>query len=122
MKINFVRLENFRNVEFADVRLDAQSVWIRGKNAQGKTNLLESLGMLCALRSFRTSDMSAIVACGKDEARILAGVWHEKFGECEILISVSDKRRVSVNGEETKFSDFIGKFPALAMATKTSGF
>lgn len=118
MKINFVRLENFRNVEFADVRLDAQSVWIRGKNAQGKTNLLESLGMLCALRSFRTSDMSAIVACGKDEARILAGVWHEKFGECEILISVSDKRRVSVNGEETKFSDFIGKFPALAMGNE----
>ena len=115
MKIKFARLENFRNIGFADVPLDSPNVWIFGNNAQGKTNLLEALGLLCALRSFRTSDMSAMVSCGKNEARILAGVAHETFGECQVLISISDRRRVFVEDEEVKFSDFIGRFPALAM-------
>lgn len=73
-----------------------------------------------ALRSALVQDIGHVgnSRVRQRRARILAGVWHEKFGECEILISVSDKRRVSVNGEETKFSDFIGKFPALAMGNE----
>lgn len=118
MKINFVRLENFRNAEFADVPLDAPNVWIYGNNAQGKTNLLEALGLLCAMRSFRTPDMSAMIAHGKNRAQILAGISHEKYGECEVLISISDKRRVFINDEEFKFSDFIGRFPVLAMGNE----
>ncbi len=116
MKINFVRLENFRNAEFADIPLDALNVWIRGANAQGKTNLLEATGLLCALRSFRTSDMSAMIRHGEKNARILVGIEHEKFGDCEVLISISNKRQVFIGGEEIKFSDFIGEFPALAMS------
>ena len=118
VKINFVRLENFRNIGFADVSLDCPNVWICGKNAQGKTNLLEALGMLCALRSFRTSEMSATVACGSSEARVLAGISHEKFGDCQVLLSISAKRRAFIGEEEIKFSDFIGRFPVLAMGNE----
>ncbi len=116
MKIYFARLENFRNVEFADVRFDSQNVWIRGQNAQGKTNLLEATGLLYALRSFRTSEMSAMIRHKEKCARVLVGVSHETLGECEVIISISDKRRVSINSEEIKFSEFIGTFPALAMS------
>ena len=116
MKIKFIRLENFRNVEFADVQLDAQNVWIYGQNAQGKTNLLEATGLLHALRSFRTSEMSAMIRCGEKTARILTGVWHETLGECEVVIEISDKRRVFIGEEEIKFSEFIGMFPTLAMS------
>lgn len=116
MKIKFIRLENFRNAEFADVQLDTQNVWIYGQNAQGKTNLLEATGLLHALRSFRTSEMSAMIRYGEKSARILAGISHETFGECEVMISISDKRKAYIGDEEIKFSDFIGKFPALAMS------
>lgn len=118
MKINFARLENFRNVAFADIALRADSVWIRGQNAQGKTNLLEALGLLYALRSFRTSEMSAMILHGQKRTRALMGISHENFGECEVIISISDKREASVDGEDIKFSDFIGKFPALAMGSE----
>ena len=30
-------MHNFRNVEFADIQLEHNSMWIHGKNAQGKT-------------------------------------------------------------------------------------
>lgn len=116
MKINFIRLENFRNVEFADVQLDAQNVWIHGQNAQGKTNLLEATGLLYALRSFRTSEMSAMVRYGEKSARVLAGISHETLGDCEVMVSIGDKRQAYIGDEEIKFSDFIGTFPALAMS------
>lgn len=116
MKINFIRLENFRNVDFADVQFDAQNVWIYGQNAQGKTNLLEATSLLHALRSFRTSEMSAMIRYGETSARILAGISHETLGYCEVVIDISDKRRVYIGDEEIKFSDFIGTFPTLAMS------
>ncbi len=118
MKINFVRLQNFRNVEFAEVPFDAPSVWISGSNAQGKTNLLESVGMLAALRSFRTSDMKALIYQGQTQASILAEVEHETQGKCEVQIEISDKRKVFVDGEEIKYTDYIGKFPALAICSE----
>ncbi|MBQ6535142.1 MAG: DNA replication and repair protein RecF [Opitutales bacterium] len=117
MKIKFVRLENFRNAEFADVPLGSQNVWIRGRNAQGKSNLLEALGMLRAMRSFRTPDMSALVRRGEKLARIFAGIEFESGGECSVEISISDKRKAVVDGEEIKYSEFIGRFPALAMGS-----
>ena len=73
MKIKFARLQNFRNVGFAEIGLDAASVWICGANAQGKTNLLEALGLLAAARSFRTSDISVLVKKGEKSAAVLVG-------------------------------------------------
>ena len=88
MKIKFARLQNFRNVAFAEIDLDADSVWICGANAQGKTNLLEALGLLAAARSFRTSDISALVKKGEKSAAALFGARTEETGDSEILIEI----------------------------------
>lgn len=72
VKIKFARLQNFRNVGFAEIGLDAASVWICGANAQGKTNLLEALGLLAAARSFRTSDISVLVKKGRNPRQCLS--------------------------------------------------
>ncbi|MFR6032229.1 MAG: AAA family ATPase [Bacilli bacterium] len=119
MKINFVRLQNFRNVEFAEADLDSRSVWICGQNAQGKTNLLEALGLLPALRSFRTQNLKALVRQSCKEAAILACVETCGSEYNEIEIRISDRRSVRIDGSEIdKFSDYIGKFPALAMTSE----
>lgn len=119
MKINFVRLRNFRNVEFADLEFEGNSVWICGDNGQGKTNLLESLGFLSALRSFRTSKTPALIRKACDFAEILAGIEHENFGNSQVEIFIGkNERKVFVDGEKcSRFADFIGKFPALAMCS-----
>ena len=119
MKINFVRLQNFRNVEFAEADLNSRSVWICGQNAQGKTNLLEALGLLPALRSFRTQNLKALVRQSCKEAAVLACVETSKSECSEIEIRISDRRRVCIdNSEVEKFADYIGKFPALAMTSE----
>ena len=119
MKIKFARLQNFRNVEFAEVEFGADSVWICGANAQGKTNLLEALGLLAAARSFRTTDISAMIRKGAKSAAILVGVDIESARESEVVIEISKTRKISVDGLELpKLGDFIGRFPALPMTSE----
>ena len=110
MKIKFARLQNFRNVGFAEIGLDAASVWICGANAQGKTNLLEALGLLAAARSFRTSDISVLVKKGEKSAAVLVGAEVEGAGETEILIEISKTRKIFIDGGQVaKLGDFIGR-------------
>lgn len=118
MKINFIRLQNFRNVEFASVNFDSDSVWICGENAQGKTNLLESVGLLNALRSFRTAKNSAMIRHCCDSAKILVSLEREGLGESEVEITISQKREVLIDGEPEKFSSFIGNFPTVAASSE----
>ncbi len=120
MRVKFVRLQNFRNVGFSEADLDAQSVWISGANAQGKTNLLEAAGLLNAFRSFRTSQLNSLIKFGEKQASVLMGVSHEIYGDCEVRMEISSaQKKIFIGGEEQKrLSDFIGKFPALALCSE----
>ena len=119
VKLNFIRLLDFRNVEFAEVRLDAPSVWIHGANAQGKTNLLEAVGMLNAARSFRSASPEALVRMGAKTARILAEAALDGGRTSQIEIAVGEEKYVVVDGEKTaKLADFIGKFPVLTITNE----
>ena len=53
MIIETLRLRNFRNYENLSVSFDPKLNVITGKNAQGKTNLLESIVYLSLTRSHR---------------------------------------------------------------------
>lgn len=119
VKLNFIRLQNFRNIEFAEVELGTNSVWIFGKNAQGKTNLLEGIGMFNALRSFRTSATDALISKEQKQADLIAEIETEKFGKCEVQISLSKQKEVFIDGEKiTRLNDYLGKFPMLAITNE----
>ena len=64
----------FRNLAPEVVEADAPvTVWWGG-NGQGKTNLLEAVALLGALRSFRTAKLAECVALGSNSAEIDAAV------------------------------------------------
>lgn len=115
MKIESVRLCNFRNSELSEATFGASSIWIFGNNAQGKTNLLESCALLWALRSFRTSKTTNLIRNGKDIAQVLIKLNHEVLGECEVLVQISNlSRKIFINGiEQKKLGEFIGTFPIM---------
>lgn len=56
MIVQNLQLRNFRNYEKAEVTFDPKMNLITGENAQGKTNLLESLVYLSLTRSHRISN------------------------------------------------------------------
>ena len=73
MRINSLGLEDFRNYEHQHVDFAPGLNLIRGRNAQGKTNLLEAVHCLSGLGSPRSAD-AALIREGADRAVIHAEV------------------------------------------------
>lgn len=74
MYIKNTELLNFRNYSSLSIDFSRGVNIITGDNAQGKTNLLESLFVLSLSRSFRTSKDSEMIRFGEDAAKVKASV------------------------------------------------
>ena len=61
MKLKSLHLTNYRNCDNISLDMDNDKVLIIGKNAQGKTNILEGVYFLSALKSPRTSNIKDFV-------------------------------------------------------------
>ncbi len=69
MYFKSVSLENFRNYGELSLEFDSKLNLITGQNAQGKTNLIESLFIMGLGKSFRTSKDNEMISFDKDYAR-----------------------------------------------------
>lgn len=65
MSITQISLVNFRNLETQNIIFPEKNSFFIGENGQGKTNLLESLYLLCYGRSFRERQDKKIVRFGE---------------------------------------------------------
>ncbi len=68
MRIIRLQLSSFRNLGELLWEPDGQFNIISGDNAQGKTNLIESVYLLATLKSFRTQRNRELVAWGESQA------------------------------------------------------
>jgi len=119
MRIRHLRLSNFRNVAFAELEARGLRVFLLGANGQGKSNILEALGMATACRSFRTQNLSVLPKQGTDSYVLFFEIDHEHFGATELEIQGGPTgRRVLLDGEKLpRLADFIGRFPVVAMSS-----
>lgn len=70
MKIDSLQLENFRNYSEFSLEFDEGVNLIMGRNAQGKTNLLEAIGFLGTGKSFRALKTNELVRFGASSAQL----------------------------------------------------
>ena len=99
MYITRLELKNFRNYESLEADFDEKINLILGNNAQGKTNLIESIYMTSIGRSFRTAKDSDVIMFGKDEALIKVRAEKEYSDtEVEIRIKRPSKKSVKKDG------------------------
>ena len=119
MRFLNLRVQNFRNIEFAELDLQASRTFLLGANGQGKSNLLEALGLVTALRSFRTQSMSALPRQGTGAFTAVYELEHDVEGRTELEVqSGKAGRRVSVDGERvSRLGDFIGRFPVVPLSS-----
>lgn len=119
MRLRAVTLQNFRNIALAQLELNGSRQFFVGANGQGKTNLLEAVGYVTALRSFRTSDHRLLIRQGEAEAALSCLFEHEETGETPVQVRIeSGSRRVSVDQEKvTRLADIIGKFPTVVFSS-----
>ena len=116
MELNNLKLRNFRNYE--DLSLDfAPGVnLIVGDNAQGKTNLLESISYLGSGRSFRAQKTSEMVRFGADFAEVEGTVFSQERSQTLrwLLFSGSRPRQIWRNGAKKKTAgDIAGVLPTV---------
>ena len=60
MKITDLKIKNFRNIKEANFLFSDKTNIISGRNAQGKTNLMESI-CVAVEKSFRTSKATELL-------------------------------------------------------------
>ena len=108
MFIKSVELKNYRNYEDLSLEFSSDKILLIGKNAQGKTNLLEALYYLSCLNSARAKTDSELILWNKDFAKLKAVVEkHEIERELEITINPPKRKEIKVNGiKKTKSADF----------------
>src|SRR5688572_7901296 len=110
-----VTLQNFRNLPLVEVELAGRRTFVVGANAQGKTNFLEALGYVTALRSFRAAEARALIRIGQPQAGMGFGIEHETFGESRVTVTLTPAGREVTweQGKVARLADFIGKFPTV---------
>jgi DNA replication and repair protein RecF len=119
-----VTLQDFRNLVLADVEFPGRRAFLHGANAQGKTNFLEALGYVTALRSFRGAESRALIRLGQPQAGMGFTLEHERFGESRVTITLTPAGR-EVNWEQgkvTRLADFIGRFPTVVFSSQDHQF
>ena len=101
MYLKKIELKNFRNYDEEAVEFHNKVNIITGKNAQGKTNLLESLYIMSLGKSFRTSKDTEMIGFEKEFCR--AKSTSVKDGrELEIEITIGNEGKVTkINGLKT---------------------
>jgi len=107
-----LELKDFRNYESEEVVFHEKINILTGRNAQGKTNLIEAVNLLALGKSFRTRREQELVRFGEEEARV-KGAFQKKDRPHTTEIRLGRGRRETktyiVNGVETgSVSDLLG--------------
>lgn len=109
MIVKKIRLRNFRNYSFCEIEFSEKTNVITGKNAQGKTNLLESLVYLSLTRSHRILNDRQLIKENCDFADIQCEFIDQSFHkEIEAVIHQKGKTLMVHHQPVKKSSEFVG--------------
>lgn len=111
MLIRAIKLINFRNYDFLELDFKKNINILYGDNAQGKTNVVESIFLCSTGRSHRTIKDIELVKKDKNEYYVSLEVEKKYLNtNIEIAYNKQDKKKVKVNGiRATRMVDLIGK-------------
>lgn len=120
MRLRRITLQHVRNIPSVSLALDGTRQFVLGRNGQGKTNLLEAVGFLTALRSFRTSDARLMIAHGQPEAAMGFELDHARRGPTRVVIRLrAGSKELTVDDEKiTRLGDFLGQFPTVVFSSQ----
>lgn len=116
MKITELELKNYRNIERLNIKPCESVNIIYGENAQGKTNILESIFLFTGLKSFRSSKDRELISFGKNES-LIKTAFSTALRDQMAELKITDRRRAVLNGVPLKSPvALMSKFPAALFA------
>lgn len=118
MVIKSLLLKQYRSYAQLGVRFDDGINILQGRNAAGKTNVLEAIGFLSFGKSFRTGRDAECIREGEDTAYI-KGTVAKPAGDMSIeaLFTRTGSKSLKVNSEPIRrMGDLFGNFVAVVFA------
>jgi DNA replication and repair protein RecF len=117
MQINELTVRDFRNLHHIEQTFDSGLNVIMGRNAQGKTNLLEAMYMLVTGRSFRTRNERELVPWDRADyvATIVRADVSTRTGRDRYLLSFNRTQKfISVNDVPIgRLGELVGRLNAV---------
>ena len=108
MWIENIKINNFRNYDNEEINLGKNINIFYGENAQGKTNIIESIFLSSMGKSFRTNKDKEMINLNKEKAVIeISFVKSDREGK--VKIELSNKKSIYLNGIKLKkLSELLG--------------
>ena len=108
MWITNIKLNNFRNYNKKEIKLHENINVFFGENAQGKTNIIESI-FLCSIgKSFRTNKEKELIKFNEEKTSVEIN-FKKSDREGNIKIEIGEKKQVYLNGIKIKkLSELLG--------------
>lgn len=115
VQIQRLLLSNFRNYESLDIAPGPGMNVVVGPNAQGKTNLLESVLLLALGKSPRTGRDQELVRAGATRASVTADLAkRDSSGRLQMLLAVDAPKRILWNDGPMRPRDALGLLSAVS--------
>ena len=106
MKVDALELEDFRNYRRLEAAFSPGVNVIYGENAQGKTNLLESIAYLSTASSHRARYDRELIRLEAESASIKASVEaRERIFRLEVMLRRGGRRQLVSNGVRLKTAE-----------------
>lgn len=100
MFIKNIKIYNFRNIKTADLKIENKISFFIGNNAQGKTNIIESIYTSAFLKSFRTQKKEDLIKEGEDEAKVDISVKNYGVNNLVSLFLNKNNKYIKVNNKK----------------------
>ena len=109
MKINNLKLKNFRSYDELNLKFSDYKNIIIGDNGVGKTNIVEAIYYLALTKSFRCNDDSLLLNENSESAIIEANIKTTINNVYKIVLTKNGKKILIDNKQITTISDYISK-------------
>ena len=116
MILRSLELLRFRNYSNERVQFDDQRNIFCGRNAQGKSNILEAIYVLCISRSFRTRFEKEAIQFKEHDCSVRGEFVLDNGRTRNVVFYYNRKegKQVSIDRNRiTRMSDYIGQFPVV---------
>ncbi len=118
MKLKNLILKNYRNCQSITLDLNFDKILIIGKNAQGKTNILESVYFLSTLKSPRTSNNQELINFNAENLEIKSDIIKANTDiELNFSYNREKNRELKVNTLKTTPKNFKSVLKTVLFAT-----
>lgn len=111
--IKKIKLKNFRIFDNYELNINNSLVIISGKNATGKTSILEAIYLCSSSKSLRDNEIENLIKFDKDYLDVEV---ESEINKYRVIISKNEKSYLINNKKINKIKDFIGSLSCVMLS------